>query len=138
MRGGSVRVEKYAAKTEGSVVKARADAYGKTQAARFRASVAVQQRIEQEVRGVLARAGVMAHMNHFYMDFAKKVWALAHTHSREVACNEIGIALEAWRRRGLDLSLLETIRDMYVRCVEAAVQPFRLDVSLLDGPDVLV
>lgn len=108
-----------------------------TMNANFREAAGRLAAVELAVKGVLTREGVMPGLNHFYMDFGQKVAQLKRKHSAKVACNEADIAMEKWRQRGLDLNVLEAIKDMMLPCGEGAVQPFRCDVSLLDGEDVL-
>jgi hypothetical protein len=104
---------------------------------RFGAAVVRQVQAEHDVKVILQQAGVMPGFNHYYMAFAKKVIQIIGKHVGQTACNEVDIEMEKWRQRGLLLNILEAIRDMYIRCGHGAVQPFRCDVSLLDGEDVL-
>ena len=105
----------------------------------FRNAAHSQVQIEMDVKRLLQAAGVQPALNHFYMTFAKKLVAIARKHRGTTACDEIDMLVEVWRSRQLDLSLLNSIRGLYTSCPAIpAAQPFRMDISLLDGPDTLV
>jgi len=104
---------------------------------RFGRAVEGQVMIEHDVKRLLQQAGVQPGLNHFYMAFAKKVVQISRKHIGITACRELELLVEKWTARDLNVNILRDIRDLYTSCAPAVSDPFLLDVSLLDGLDVL-
>lgn len=128
MRAGKKRIEKYKAKIDGTISQLRLLRYGKTQNLLFKAKIIRMVEIENIVKGILSEWGAPTIFNHFYMNFAKKIIRL----DRE----EIDIELNKWKERGLSEPVLNAIAEILVGRAPPIIY-FRLDISLLDGPDVL-
>jgi hypothetical protein len=100
----------------------------------FREAVQGQVRIEHSTKTVLNQYGVMPALHHFYMAFAKKVMQLREKYSGPTMRSEVEALQVLWASRGLDVGVLDEIKGW----ATITGLPFRLDHSLLDGPDVLV
>lgn len=72
----------------------------------------------------------------YYMIFAKEIYKKQRKSTSRTLLNEIIILQNKWSDRGLDPLLLEIIKEHYVPTY-ANLRPFRLDISLLDGPNIL-
>ena len=72
----------------------------------------------------------------YYIIFAKEIYRLRNKFKSQTLINEMEILQGKWQRRGLDINLLNQIKKFYVPAYVIPVY-FRLDISLLDGPDVL-
>lgn len=130
MRTSILRRKKYAAKLEGRVMP--------FQGKNFAAAIHRQVAIEHDVKAILTRYGTFPYLNHFYMEFGKVIWHIKRNYAGLTACNEADGALVKWRSRGLDEDILTEIKELYIRCPSPPSEnPFLLDVSLLDGPDIL-
>lgn len=129
MRTDAKRIDRYKKKIRGLILPG--------QAAEFGTEVERQVRIEREVKKMLEDNGVQPIFNHFYMVFAKKIVGLTEKHAAETAYRESDIAIREWWLRGLDRVVLRQIRHYYLPRVEIPEVLFRLDISLLDGTDVL-
>jgi len=99
----------------------------------FAGAVGGQVATENAVRAILARHGVMVGLHHYYMDFAKLVKKAQGNYSGETMRSEVIGLQNKWAERGLDVAVLDEIKGWS----EITGLPFRLDHSLLDGPDVL-
>lgn len=73
----------------------------------------------------------------YYIIFGKEIYKRQNKFQGQTLLNELAILDDKWTRRGLDEALLKTIKNFYVPTYPV-VGPFRLDISLLDGPDFLV
>jgi biopolymer transport protein ExbB len=109
MRPPIRRQQKYAAKTSGDVARARAIADGDRQKAAFRVVAGDQVGIERLTKSVLTSHGVMPALNHFYMNFAKKVARDKSMYSGATLATEVCAEYEHWRLRGLADTVLNDI-----------------------------
>jgi len=105
-----------------------------TQNRNFREALAGQVQTEVAVKNILTRRGVMVGLIHFYMDFGKKVRQIMQKYSGDTMRDEVEALQLHWANRGLDVSVLDDIKGWS----SVVGLPFRLDHSLLDGPDLLV
>jgi len=125
MRPSGKRSETYAKKIRGMVIPGQRE--------RFKANVSDQVAAELYVKTL----GKKLIQQQFYMIFAKQVAAAIRLEPGGHAQTNAEALAELWEDRGLDLTTLNAIMVHYG--LEAIVVPglFTLDVSLLDGPDVL-
>jgi len=72
----------------------------------------------------------------YYIIFGKEIYSKQRKFKDLTLLNEIVILENKWEMRGLDPILLEEIKRFYVQPY-LYITPFRLDISLLDGPHVL-
>ena len=72
----------------------------------------------------------------YYIIFAKEIYAKKRKFTGRTLINELEILDDKWEKRGLDPALLEEIKTYYVPEYKL-FKPFRLDISLLDGIDIL-
>ena len=139
VREGAYRASKYAAKLrDGKIHEERVKNYGKIQKKKFKSSVQKQVQIEQETKKLVGSGDILLNLP-YYIIFAKEVNMVAKTHSGNTAYAELQILDNKWASRGLKVNILNSIKSYYVPGYPVAPPPvyFRLDVSLLDGPDVL-
>lgn len=125
MKSSEKRSRRYKAKIRGKVLPG--------QKAGFAGAVRSQVQTEIDVKNILTQHGVMVGLIHFYMDFGKKVMQLKQKFSGQTMRDEVEALQRHWAQRGLDVAVLDAIKGW------GAVTglPWRLDHSLLDGPDVL-
>ena len=90
--------------------------------------------IEHEVKQICQ--GTSALLIPYYIIFGKEIYRLKKHHQDETLIDEAVILERKWEARGLDANLLETIKEFYIPSYKPSAY-FRLDISLLDGPDVL-
>jgi len=103
------RAEKYAKKVSGDVQKLIADRYRSTQVSAFTQAVSGQVAIERLVKTIITRNNVMVALNHFYMNFGKKIGKLRKTYTGPTLQLEVCIEFEKWLSRGLDSTTLDDI-----------------------------
>jgi len=72
----------------------------------------------------------------YYIIFAKEIYSKQNKFKDVTLLNEVVILEQKWESRGLNPIVLEKIKNLYVQSY-ANIRPFRLDISLLDGPNVL-
>lgn len=72
----------------------------------------------------------------YYIIFGKEIYSKQKKFKSQTLLNEIVILEQKWESRGLDPILLEEIKRFYVQPY-LYITPFRLDISLLDGPHIL-
>jgi len=109
MRSSINRSKKYKAKLDGSVNNRRLAAYGSTQKGQFRQAVGRQVKIEKKVKSILEVQGVMPALNHFYMNFGKKLDRIKATYHGGPMWDEACIEYGKWELRGLDKDILDLI-----------------------------
>lgn len=135
VRDEDMRTKMYAAKVDGNVAKLRTDAMKKQQAQNYGAVVAKQSRTRNEVVQIVAgRTSGWDLVN--YLGFANELLRVMRTHTGEIVCSEIDILQEKHAARGQNAQILLDIINYYAPAC-AFVGIFTLDVSALDGPDVL-
>lgn len=128
------RAEKYAKKISGDNRKRLYDAQ-KEQMVKLetRASIDLA-KIEIQVKQIVQ--GQPALYLPYYIIFGKEIYSKQKRFKGQTLLNELTILNNKWEARGLDPILLEEIKNFYVPLYKI-VTPFRLDLSLLDGPHVL-
>jgi len=109
MRSSINRSKKYKAKTDGKVVGIFMSNYGKTQKSQFRQASGRQVKIEHKVKSILEDQGVMPALNHFYMNFGKKLDRIKATYHGGAMWDEACIEYGKWELRGLDKDILDQI-----------------------------
>jgi biopolymer transport protein ExbB len=109
MRGSSLRSGKYAKKVSGAFAGRALDAYGPEQRAGFREASGRQVRIERLVKNILSSQGVMVSLNHFYMNFGKRLDRLRRTYTGDTLADEVCIEYGRWETRGLSAAILDLI-----------------------------
>lgn len=119
------RARKYKAKIKGQVLPG--------QKVRYMGAVPYQVQTEIDVKSILTQHGVMVGLIHFYMDFGKKVMQLKQKFSGQTMRDEVEAEQIHWAHRGLDVAVLDAIKGW----ATVTGLCFKLDHSLLDGPDVL-
>ncbi len=125
MKSSQKRARKYKAKIKGQVLPGQKPGFAR----------AVQGQVQTEIniKNILTQHGVMVGLIHFYMDFGKKVMQLKQKFSGQTMKDEVEALQRHWTLRGLDVAVLDAIKGW----ASVTGLPFRLDHSLLDGPDVL-
>lgn len=106
------RIDKYAKKISGDVVKNRIDAQ-KDQMVRLETVASRDfEKIEIQVKQIIN--GVPTFYEHFYMAFAKEIYSKQKKFKSQTLINELAILDDKWKRRGLDVGLLTKIKEFYV------------------------
>lgn len=137
MRTSTQRKDKFRAKIVGDVAKQRTDAYEKQQKRNFREVIGEQVRIETEVKEIVGKSTTLLLLP-YYIIFAKEVVSKAKKYKGVTLYREMEVLQNLWGGRGLDISLMNKIKQHYVPAyTPIIVTYFRLDTSLLDGPDSL-
>lgn len=72
-------------------------------------------------------------MRLYYVVFAKEVYRVKQRLSGATQTMEVEILQDKWVERGLDINYLHEIK----QALNVPGLHFRLDISLLDGPDLL-
>lgn len=109
MKSSAMRSGKYGKKASGDVAADRLRRYGETQRGQFRQSLRRQVQIERKVKSILEASGSMPALNHFYMNFGKRVDRIRATYHGPVAWDEACIEYGRWEMRGLDKDILDKI-----------------------------
>jgi coenzyme F420-reducing hydrogenase alpha subunit len=130
------RLEKYDKKLSGDIYKNRTEELRKQQIAQYKASISKQIEIENFVKQVLQKYEEKAHMTNYYMIFAKQIYALTQKYKDQTLINEAKALDALWNSRGLREDILLYIKKYFIPNYQI-ISYFRLDVSRLDGPDVL-
>jgi len=130
----ATRAEKYAAKLSGDNRKRLYDAQKDFMVKQEAAATQELEKIEIEVKN-FAQGEPIVYLP-YYIIFAKEICKKRNKFKGLTLLNEIIILETKWESRGLNGVLLDKIKTYYVQPY-AYIHPFRLDVSLLDGPNVL-
>jgi hypothetical protein len=130
----ATRAEKYAAKLSGDNRKRLYDSQKKQMCELEGQATQDLVGIEYEVKKMAS--GVSVIQLPYYIIFAKELYMLSSHHQDQTLINEALILERKWVSRGLDNILLEQIKKFYIPAYQIPTG-FRLDISLLDGPDVL-
>lgn len=124
------RAEKFAAKLDGKVRKKLYDAQKpfmvKQEAYHTKALVEIELKVKQ-----ICNTAPLLHQ-YYYIIFGKEMYSKSRAHTGETLIDEAVILEEKWRLRGLDNTLLEKIKEIFIK-----INPFLLDISDLDGNDRL-
>jgi len=91
-------------------------------------------RIEKEVKQLAKNEPLL--LIPYYIIFAKELNKLINKHSSQTLINEAVILEAKWETRGLNNLIVNKIKEFYIQSYKTH-QLFRLDISLLDGPDIL-
>ena len=127
--------EKWAAKLSGDSRKAAIDRQKNRMCKLEKQATEALIQIEREVKQICQ--GTSTLLIPYYIIFGKEIYRLRRHHKDETLINEAVILETKWEARGLDANLLDAIKTFYIPAYKPPVY-FRLDISLLDGPDVLV
>ena len=138
VKSGKHWLDKWKAKLSGDTRKQRYDSqktFMVTQEAKATRDLV---RIEEEVK-ILAQGEPIIYIP-YYIIFGKEIYSKQKRFKAQTLINELGILDDKWEARGLDATLLNKIKRFYVPNYPPIVisNPFTFDVSLLNGPDVLV
>jgi len=98
--------------------------------------LAMPQQILIEVMTKQVCNGVSTVLLPYYIIFGKEVEMLKGKHASTSLIQEMEILQRKWVTRGLDFELLNKIKSNLVE-MYVPLEYFRMDQSLLDGPDVL-
>ena len=106
------RIEKYAKKISGDNRKRLYDAQ-KDQMVKLETAASRDfEKIELQVKQIIN--GVPTFYEHFYMAFAKEIYSKQKKLKGQTLLNELTILNNKWEMRGLDATLLMTIKNFYV------------------------
>jgi len=72
----------------------------------------------------------------YYIIFGKEIYSKANKHKGKAFYNEVMILEDKWEARGLNPHLCEIIKNIWGIPIPGELI-FRLDISELDGPDLL-
>lgn len=136
VRSGARRIEKFNNKLDGDAAKERTDAYRDSQAKHYSMTTKEQVQIEEFVKEFMAQHGLPVLHTNYYILFAKQIFTLLKKHGDLTFLEELEILQQKWSMRGLDFEMLNLIK---LHFAPSYIIPtcFKLDISLLDGPDVL-
>lgn len=128
------RIKKYAAKISGDNRKRLYDSQKPFMIMQEAAATHDLVKIEKEVKQIVMGEPII-HIP-YYIIFGKEIYKKQNKFKDQTLINEIEILQRKWMMRGLELDLLDKIKKFYVQAYKIPIY-FRLDISLLDGPDVL-
>jgi hypothetical protein len=129
------RARKYAKKINAGVIGARYDAQKEMMVRGERNYFASAQEIEIKIKKLVD--GISSLNQIYYIIFAKEIQKIIKTHTAgNTVMEEMEILQKKWETRGLDENIMNKIK---VMLVPSYVPPsyFIMDISLLDGPDIL-
>lgn len=128
MRTDQARTEKYRKKIRGLIIPG--------QKARFGTASGRQTWMETVAKSIVTDQINLV----YYIIFAKELNKIKGIHKGENLITEVEILQDKWISRGLSETVLNQIKQAFNIVIPAPPvgQPFKLDISLLDGPDVLV
>lgn len=124
MRTDSQRTEKYSKKAGGMVLPGQASHF----ASKINRQVEIEHIVNRIAGSTINRV--------YYIIFGKEANAVIEKHKGGTADTEIEILQQKWSARGLSIATMDLIKNAIGYTVPA-IGPFRLDVSALDGTDVL-
>lgn len=128
------RIEKWKKKLSGDARKKAYDAQ-KVMMVKQEAEATIDLvKIEQQIK--LMVQGEPITLIPYYIIFGKEIYKKQNKFKAQSLLNEIMILEQKWESRGLDPVLLDKIKTFYVQPY-IYITPFRLDISLLDGPHIL-
>jgi len=131
------RIEKYAKKISGDNRKRLYDAQKEFMVAQETTATNDLVKIEIEIKQLVQGVPII-HLP-YYIIFGKEIYKKRNKFKSQTLLNELAILDEKWEARGLNAILLNKIKRFYVQNYPPLPVGilFRLDISLLDGPDVL-
>jgi len=128
MRGSGYRTSKYKAKLDSG----RSTSFLPEQKKHFKSSISQQVQIELEIKNMVNDLNTV-----YYILFAKKVVSLSHKHSGQTLIDEIYNEIIKWCSRGLNILILDQIKEKYAPgYVTLLTQPF-IDQSTLYWGELL-
>jgi len=125
MRTDLIRIKKYKKKVRGLVLP--------LQKSNFSANTQRQVEIEN-ITNIIVGPDIN---RVYYIIFAKEINKLFGKYTGDSLLNEVEILQSKWTARGLNPVKLDEIKSVFNIVPAPTVQPFKLDISLLDGPDIL-
>lgn len=126
----SRRIEKFAKKLDGEVRGRLFDEQKERMVAKEKQPTEDLVAIELKVKGICDGEPLM--LIYYYIIFGKEMYRISNHHTGETLINEAVILEEKWHSRGLSYIFLEKIKEIFIK-----INPFLLDISLLDGNDRL-
>ena len=111
VKSGTDRINKYAAKIVGDVVKNRIDAQKDFMVANASPEFDALAAEETSIASYCDPLGISPMLKPFYMSFGRKIHGLKRKHADDTLHDEVCIAAVAWGARGLDLFHLATISE---------------------------
>ena len=112
-RAPEFRTNKYDAKIDGDVQKARIDTYKIHMVDQAAARFAELYEVERKAKNILNENGVSVIEIPMYLDFARECYRISRTHSSTTRLNEVYFHYLKWVNRGLTAALLA---DMATLC----------------------
>jgi len=105
----------------------------------FSISVQEQVNIERDIKVLIKLTNDKINL-HQYIIFAKEVRKMMRKYKKDTLFGELKLLDDLWTGRGLDPLFLWSIKKYYLPAYPygpSTLNLFRLDISLLDGSDVL-
>lgn len=124
------RIEKFRNKLDGEIRGKLFDAQKERMVANQIQPTKDLVQIELKVKGICD--GEPLPLIYYYIIFGKEMYRISNSHTGETLINEAVILEEKWHSRGLSYPFLEKIKEIFIK-----INPFLLDISLLDGNDRL-
>lgn len=134
VRGGKTRIERWKEKLSGDTRKQRYDSQKQFMVRKEANATRDLVRIEEEVK--ILTQGEPIILIPYYIIFAKEIYSKQNKYKSRTLINEIEILETKWIRRGLSGTLLDHLKEFYVEEYKL-LKHFHLDISLLDGAEVL-
>jgi len=128
------RIEKYANKISGENRKRLYEEQKSFMVEQESAATITLVKIETEIKRIVQGEPII--LIPYYIIFGKELYSKQKKFKAQTLINEIEILQRKWITRGLDMDLLNLIKKFYVQEYVVPIY-FRLDISLLDGTDVL-
>jgi len=109
VRDAARRTTKYDAKIVGDVIKNRIDAQKASMVEQVTNRFADIVAMETQVKNLLTGWGVSTILVPFYLSFGRKCYGLSLKHTGTILHDEVCIAHDAWKARGLDSYYIQVI-----------------------------
>jgi hypothetical protein len=114
VRSAEQRIRKYDAKVDPEIVKMRFAQMKPNMVNYATDAFASLVAMEEAVKTILDAQGVLIGQYPFYLSFAREIWRLKNKFGGQTLFSECDIATAKWRSRGLDPTILNTIkRDVF-------------------------
>jgi sulfur transfer complex TusBCD TusB component (DsrH family) len=138
MREETQRTNKYKKKIISEIIKERAQELRKMMIEQEKEYFKEAVKVENEIKNLMANKTDKINAV-YYIIFAKEILKLMKKHKGESLINEVYIIENKWKARGLNEETLKEIEYLYLPIIKPipTIEYFRLDISVLDGPDVL-
>lgn len=108
----NIRLRKYSFKTDGAKQKVQVDTTRTSRIANYKSMAIRQEDLERTIKGMCRnKATVLTEV--YYMCFGNEIAKIMRKHSGNILCQEINLAYDKWKARGLDTSILDAIMINY-------------------------